>query len=139
MAYTGDMAGAIAHDKASQLREAVDEALRGAPEITDSARAAFARLLDVLESSDDAVVFPAEATISTSQAATLLGVSRMTVVRLVDRGQLRAETSAVHRRIPVSELARYQAETRTRRRSAMAELASDVTEATPADRVIETR
>ena len=56
-----------------------------------------------------------------------------------DRGELRAETRAVHRRIPVSELARYQAETRTRRRSAMAELTGDVTEATPADRVIETR
>lgn len=133
------MAGAIAHDTASQLRDAMDEALRAAPEITDSARAAFARLVDVLESSDDAVVFPAEATISTGQAAALLGVSRMTVVRLVERGELRAETTAVHRRIPVSELARYQAETRTRRRSAMAELAGDVTEGTPADRVIETR
>ena len=43
------MAGAITHDKASQLRDAVDEALRAAPEITDSARAAFARLVDVLE------------------------------------------------------------------------------------------
>ncbi|NYG35536.1 helix-turn-helix domain-containing protein [Janibacter alkaliphilus] len=133
------MAGAIAHEKAVQLREAVDEALRGTPEITDTARAAFARLLDVLESSDDAVVFPAEATISTSQAAALLGVSRMTVVRLVDRGDLQAETSAVHRRISVSELARYQAEAQSRRRSAMTELAGDVTAATPADRVIETR
>ena len=133
------MAGAITHDKASQLRDAVDEALRAAPEITDSARAAFARLVDGLESSDDAVVFPAEATISTSQAAALLGVSRMTVVRLVDRGEMRAETSAVHRRIPVAELARYQAVTQTRRRSAMAELAGEVTEDTPADRVIETR
>lgn len=133
------MARAIAQDEASRLRDAVDVALRGAPEITDSARAAFARLVDVLESSDDAVVFPAEATVSTSQAAALLGVSRMTVVRLVDRGEMRAETSAVHRRIPVTELARYQAETRTRRRSAMAELAGDVTEDTPADRVIETR
>lgn len=122
-----------------RLRDAVDEALRVAPDITDSARAAFARLVDVLETSDDAVVFPAEATISTSHAAALLGVSRMTVVRLVDRGEMRAVTNAVHRRIPVAELARYQAETRTRRRSAMAELAGDVTGDTPADRVIETR
>jgi len=133
------MTGAITHDTASQLRDAVNEALRAAPEITDSARAAFARLVDVLESSDDAVVFPAETTISTSQAAALLGVSRMTVVRLVDRGEIRAETSVVHRRIPVSELARYQEEIQTRRRSAMAELAGDVTEGTPADRVIEVR
>ena len=133
------MTGAITHDTASQLRGAVDEALRAAPDIPDSARAAFARLIDVLDSSDDAVVFPAEATISTSQAAALLGVSRMTVVRLVDRGEMRAETGAVHRRIPVSEVASYQKETQARRRSAMTELAGDVTEDAPGDRVIETR
>lgn len=133
------MAGALTHDNASQLRAAVDEALRAAPDITDSARAAFARLVDVLDSSDDAVVFPAEATISTGQAAALLGVSRMTVVRLVDRGEMRAEAGGVHRRIAVSELARYQQETQARRRAAMANLAGDVTEDTPADRVIQTR
>jgi hypothetical protein len=32
----------------------------------------------------------------------------MTVVRLVRRGELAAEAGAVHRRIRVSELARYQ-------------------------------
>ncbi|WP_333619978.1 hypothetical protein [Dietzia sp.] len=53
----------------------VDEALRAAPDILESARAAFARLLDVLDSSDDAFVFPVEAMISTSQAAALLDVS----------------------------------------------------------------
>ena len=61
------------------------------------------------------------------------------MVRLIERGVLRADISAVHRRIPVSELARYQTETRNRRRSALAELASDVTETAPADRVIATR
>jgi uncharacterized protein YbjQ (UPF0145 family) len=60
-------------------------------------------------------------------------------VRLIDRGVLRADISAVHRRIPVSELARYQSETRNRRRSAMAELVGDITETAPADQVIATR
>ena len=105
----------------------------------DNARAAFARLVDVLESSDDAVVFPAEATITTSEAAALLGISRMSVVRLIDRGALQADISAVHRRISVTELARYQTETRKRRRSALADLASDITDSTPADQVIATR
>ncbi len=133
------MAGATKHERSSELRDVVDEALDTMPNLTDNVRAAFGRLIDVLESSGDAVVFPAEASLSTTQAADLLGVSRMTVVRLIDRGELHADTSSVHRRIPVSELKRYQTEFRRRQRTAMSELAEDITAATPADRVIETR
>jgi excisionase family DNA binding protein len=137
--YAGGVVGAIAHEEAQQLRAALDDVLRASPELSATARAAFGRLVDVLETNADAVVFPADATVSTQQAATLLGVSRMTVVRLVDRGELSAEGGAVHRRIFVSELARYQAESSRRRRSALSELADDIREDTPADRVIETR
>ena len=133
------MAGVIAHDEAQHLRSALSEVLRASPELPAVALAAFGRLVDVLESSADAVVFPADATVSTQQAAALLGVSRMTVVRLIDRGELSAEKSAVHRRIFVSELARHQAESSHRRRTAMVELADDVSEGMPPDQVIETR
>lgn len=137
--YTEDMAGAIAQDTAQHLRASLDEVLRSAPNAPATALAAFGRLVDVLEANADAVVFSADATVSTQQAAALLGVSRMTVVRLVDRGELTAEGGAVHRRISVSELARHQAESGRRRRSAIAELADDIDEDTPADEVIETR
>jgi excisionase family DNA binding protein len=133
------MAGAIAHEQAQHLRTALSEVLRDSPGLPATAREAFGRLVDVLESNADAVVFPADATVTTQQAAALLGVSRMTVVRLVDRGELTAEGGAVHRRISVSDLARYQAEASRRRRSAMAELAEDITAGTPADQVIDTR
>jgi len=136
--YAGVVAGAIAHDQARDLRAALDEVLRASPELSESALAAFERLVDVLESNADAVVFAADATVTTQQAAALLGVSRMTVVRLVDRGELGAE-GAVHRRIFVSELARFQAESSRRRRSALAELADEISEGTPPDQVIETR
>jgi excisionase family DNA binding protein len=133
------MAGAIAQETAQHLRAALDEVLRSSPEVPATALAAFGRLVDVLEANADAVVFAADATVSTQQAAALLGVSRMTVVRLVDRGELTAEGGAVHRRISVSELARYHAESSRRRRSAIGELADDIDEDTPPDEVIETR
>jgi excisionase family DNA binding protein len=133
------MVAAIAHEQAQHLRDALNEVLHTSPELPATALTAFARLVDVLESNADAVVFPADATVTTQQAAALLGVSRMTVVRLVDRGELTAESGAVHRRIFVSELARYQADSSRRRRSAMVELAGDISEDTPPDRVIETR
>lgn len=133
------MAGAIAQDTAEHLRAALDEVLRSSPEVPVTALEAFGRLIDVLEVNADAVVLPADATVSTQRAAALLGVSRMTVVRLIDRGELTAEGGAVHRRISASELARYQTESSRRRRSAIGELADDIDEDTPPDEVINTR
>ncbi len=133
------MAGAIAQETAQHLRAALDEVLHSSPEVPATALAAFGRLVEVLEANADAVVFAADATVSTQEAAALLSVSRMTVVRLVDRGELTAEGGAVHRRISVSGLARYQSENSNRRRSAIAELADDISEDMPPDKVIATR
>ena len=130
------MAGAIAPQTAHHLRAALDEVLRNSSEVPPAAVAAFDRLVDVLETNGDAVVFAADATVSTQRAAALLGVSRMTVVRLVDRGELATESGAVHRRISVSELARYQGESSRRRRSAIAKLVEDLDADTPPDEVI---
>lgn len=136
------MPGAIAHDQAQRLRAALDRALRESGDTLDasgSTRDAFLRLVDVLESSPEAVVLPSDAVVSTQKAADLLGVSRMTVVRLIERGELTAEGGGVHRRIAASELARYQAASATRRRAALRSLAQEISEDTPPDQVITTR
>jgi len=133
------MTGAIAPETAQHLRAVLDEILHRAPEVPPHALAAFERLVDVLEANTDAAIFAANETVSTQKAAALLGVSRMTVVRLVDRGEITAGGGAVHRRISVSELARYQADSSSRRRSAVTELADDLDEDTPPDEVTSTR
>lgn len=136
------MTGAIAHDQAQRLRtalESVFQELKDSPDVSASARDAFLRLVDVLESSTDAVVLPLDTLVSTQQAADLLGISRMTVVRLIDRGELIAEAGGVHRRITASELARYREASALRRRAALHELAQQVGDDTPPDRVIRTR
>lgn len=135
------MTGAIAHDQAQRLRAALEGVFRdleGSPDVSNSARDAFLRLVDVLESSAEAVVLPSDTLVSTQQAADFLGVSRMTVVRLVDRGELAAE-GGVHRRIAASELARYRSVSTNRRRAALHELAQEIGEGTPPDQVISTR
>jgi excisionase family DNA binding protein len=135
------MAGAIAHDQAQRLRAALEEVFRVGDTLdaSGSTRDAFLRLLDVLESSPEAVVLPSDTVVSTQQAADLLGVSRMTVVRLVDRGELTAQGGGVHRRITASELARYHAASAARRRAALHGLAREISEDTPPDQVIRTR
>ena len=137
------MAGAIAHEQAQRLRSALDGVFRELGDslgVSDSARDAFLRLVDVLESSAEAVVLPSDSVVSTQQAADLLGVSRMTVVRLIDRGKLAAEVGGgVHRRIAASELARYRVAIAARRRVALHGLAQEIGEDTPPDQVIRTR
>ncbi len=136
------MTGAIAHDQAQRLRAVLDEVFGESGDAlaaSGSTRDAFLRLVDVLESSPEAVVLPSDAMVSTQKAADLLGVSRMTVVRLIDRGELVAEGGGSHRRIAASELARYQAASVARRRAALHGLAQEIGEGTPPDQVISTR
>jgi len=64
---------------------------------------------------------PAE--VSTGQAADLLGVSRPTVVSLIDKGVLPATRLATHRRLRVEDVLAYQAEARLSRRAALDDLA----------------
>ncbi len=136
------MTGAIAHDQAQRLRAAFDRVLGEAgaiPDAASSARVALERLVEVLESSPAAVVFPSETTVSTGQAADLLGVSRMTVVRLIDRGEIDTTGGGTHRRIAASELARYRAASTARRRAALEGLAGEIGDDTPPDQIISTR
>lgn len=133
------MTEAVAPQSVRALRVAIDDAFRNATDVPTNARAAFEELLDVLENHGAAVIFAADATVSTQEAAALLGVSRMTVVRLIDRGKLTAEVSSVHRRIAITELTRYQHESAARRRSALAALADGMDENTPPDELVTTR
>ncbi|PZU47293.1 MAG: hypothetical protein DI566_06225 [Microbacterium sp.] len=137
------MTGLLAHEDAQRLRSAIADVLGSSSGSSaspqDPARTALFRVVDVLESSGGAVVLPADAFVSTQQAAELLGVSRMTVVRLIDRGELTAEGGGVHRKIAAAEIERYRTDTQARRRAAMREFAQDFTDDLPVDRVVSTR
>lgn len=136
------MSGSIAHEQAGELRSAVEKMFAELQEraaVSGTAREAFFRLVDVLESSSDVVVLPSKELLSTQQAADLLGVSRMTVVRLIERGEIATEGGGVHRRIAADELARYHSSSSARRRSAISELVAEIDEDTPPDEIIRTR
>lgn len=135
------MVGAIAHEQAQELRSAVDKMFHelDASDVPKSARDAFFRLVDVLESNSDVIVLPSETLMTTQEAADLLGVSRMTVVRLIERGELATEGGGVHRRIAAVELARYRASSMARRRAALHELAQEIDDETPPDQNVNTR
>lgn len=136
----GGMTSALAHDDARRLRAAFDNVLDGA-NLRDATvvRRVVGDAINALESAGDAVVLPVGALLTTGEAANILGVNRMTVVRLVDRGHLTTVGGGSHRRIPAADVARYRQESRKRRREALAELAADINSDTPPDRIVKTR
>lgn len=66
-------------------------------------------------------VAPTTQTLTTQQAADLLGVSRPTLVRLCDEGKLAYERPGAHRRIRLSDLLDYRGRMREQQYAALAE------------------
>ena len=65
------------------------------------------------------VVEPLPDELTTGQAADLLGVTRPTVVAMVDRGELPARRIGTHRRVETEHVLRLREELSARRRSSL--------------------
>jgi excisionase family DNA binding protein len=70
-------------------------------------------------------IVPTTKTLTTQQAAELLGVSRPTVIRLLDRGRLTYEKIGSHRRIQLGELLAYRKQRRAAQYAALEATAVD--------------
>lgn len=70
-------------------------------------------------------VMPMNTLLTTQEAADLLGISRPTMVRLVEDGELPHEQRGRHRRILLSDLLAYQAQMRQERRDALERMAHE--------------
>jgi excisionase family DNA binding protein len=84
--------------------------------------AAVVGLLDAALRGETLEVESLPAELTTGQAADLLGVSRPTVVSLVDRGDLPAHRIGTHRRLRVQDVLAYRTRARAQRRAALDEL-----------------
>jgi conjugative relaxase-like TrwC/TraI family protein/excisionase family DNA binding protein len=92
--------------------------------LPDDASRAVRSLLRDLATGVPVHVIPADAELTTQQAADLLGLSRTYVVRLVDQGSLSAHLAGTHRRLLASDVMAY----RDRRATKLAAL-GELTEA----------
>ncbi|WP_370566243.1 helix-turn-helix domain-containing protein [Cryobacterium sp. BB736] len=86
------------------------------------------RVLVLLEAEgvSGAVVVPVKELYSTTEAAAMLGVSRPTLMKLIDAGELEAEMVGTHHRIPAEAIVAYQ-RARQVRRDRAAEAMSEFT------------
>lgn len=92
------------------------------------------KVLELLEAEGQAgaVVIPVKEQFTTTEAARMLGVSRSTLMKLIDSGEIDSVKVASHHRIPAPAILRYEnarAESQHRTVEALEEFAHDAKEA----------
>jgi excisionase family DNA binding protein len=73
-------------------------------------------------------IVPQNTVLTTQQAANFLGVSRPTLVSLLEAGKLPYERPGRHRRVRLADLLDYQRRTRSAQREALAEMTAESVE-----------
>lgn len=74
---------------------------------------------------DGVTIMPNAAKLTTQEAADFLGISRPTLVKLLEAGSIPFETVGRHRRVTLRDVVGYQERSRAERRGALRDLAND--------------
>jgi excisionase family DNA binding protein len=86
---------------------------------------ALAKVVDALANGLAVTLAPHDTLLTTQQAADMLDVSRPTLVKLLEQGDIPFEMRGRHRRVMLANLLDYQRAAHVRRRSALDELTRD--------------
>jgi excisionase family DNA binding protein len=105
----------------------------------DDLRLLLADAVAALERGEAVTLIPRPTTLTTQQAADLLGVSRPTLVKLLVEGQIPYEQPGRHRRIRLADLLRYKTTIRDRRAKSLTALAEDDFDMPDSDTYVRTR
>lgn len=89
---------------------------------------ALIEMLDAVAHGEDATVVRTPREVTTQQAATVLNVSRPTVVKLIDEGTVPARKVGSHRRILLADLLAYRDKVVAERRAALDEMTREAEE-----------
>ena len=109
-------------------------------ELPESLYGILVQVVDALAAGKAVTVTPTEPQLTTQQAADLLGVSRPTVVRMIDSGELRAERNGSRRRLLLSDVLEYRERRRQRQYAMLEATAVDIDdEDDPADVIAQLR
>jgi excisionase family DNA binding protein len=106
-------------------------------ELTEQLHEILKRVVQALSHGQSISILTRDQEISTQQAAELLGLSRPTVVRLIEDGELRAHVpGAVRRKLRLADVLAYREELRARRNRFITESSAEFADA-DADEVAE--
>jgi excisionase family DNA binding protein len=76
-------------------------------------------VVDALARGQAITVAPRDLTLTTQEAADLLGISRPTLVKLLERGEIPFDQPGRHRRVKLTDVLDYQQRARRQRREAL--------------------
>lgn len=98
--------------------------------IPESIFPAIVEVVEELMAGRAVTIAPTDTTLTTQQAADFIGVSRPTLVKLINQGRLRATypSGSRHRRINLSDIVAYQKEMQRQTERHLRELVSDAEE-----------
>jgi excisionase family DNA binding protein len=104
----------------------ISEALgAGRPvQLTGAVAAVVQQMLTALAGGRAVVVAVPDTSLGTQEAADLLGISRPTLVKLLDHGTIPSERPGSHRRVRLADVLAYR-DSQRRRRQALADIAED--------------
>lgn len=103
-------------------------------ELTEQVHALLKQVVQALSKGQSISILTRDQEISTQQAADILGLSRPTVVRLIDEGELSAHVPGAERRkLLLADVLAYREELRARRNRFITESSSAYDDAEPAD------
>jgi excisionase family DNA binding protein len=120
-----------AHERATGSKPAPRYLLVGADEgdsveIPAGVHAVLRQVVEAMQAGKAVTVVPQNRLLTTQQAADLLGVSRPTVVKMIEEGRLPAETPGTRRRmVKLDDLLAFRAQRREQQYRALLETSSD--------------
>lgn len=100
----------ILPDDVQALRDALEASPEEVTVTLSLTRRSAEKVLELLEAehSTGAVVVPVKDLFTSTEAATMLGMSRPTLMKLVDAGAIEHVRVGTHRRIPMRAIVEYQ-------------------------------
>ncbi|NLE98362.1 MAG: helix-turn-helix domain-containing protein [Propionibacterium sp.] len=94
------------------------------------------RVVDAMQRGLSVTISPTSQTLTTQQAADLLGVSRPTLIKALDGGKLAYTRSGSHRRIALTDVLDYREKRRREQYAAIDALSIDIDETTDIDQTL---
>ena len=132
----GDEVGRVydflsAHEQTGRGRPEPRYLLAGAEpgeqvELPQEAYRVLRQVIEAMRHNLAVTVVPQSLTLTTQQAADLLGVSRPTVIKLLNEGKIPFERTGTHRRILLHDLLAYRAQRRQSQYSMLEAMAADI-------------
>lgn len=105
-------------------------------ELPEEVYRVVSRVVEAMQKGLSVTISPTSQTLTTQQAADLLGISRPTLIKVLDEGKLDYTRSGTHRRLALMDVLDYREQRRRDQYAAIEALSVDVDESTDLNEVL---